>query len=120
MEEYFKANFIIIWWDISVNGFMNWADMSDSWSKAYWEIKSLTIEYIKKPSLKQVEKIVPKIIEGFDKQGYNIYFIYLDTLEDSANIKKVKKILYRNKNIKSISDWKKCFLLDSYIKHLTK
>lgn len=114
-----EANFEIIAWDRKMTELMQAWDVFHKW-KVLWEILSFSITYNKDIWFKDAEKIMPVIIEAYEKQGQIVSCLHLQNISDENTIlknnNKVKP--YINENVKVISDWKKWGLLSDYINNL--
>jgi len=112
-----KANFEIIIWDGKKTELMKAWDLFEC-GKEVWEAFNISITYKKDIWFKDVEKIIPVIVEAYEKQNQVVSFLHLQNISDEETIlknnNKVKP--YIKKWVKTISNWRTWFLLSEYIK----
>ena len=112
-----EANFEIIVWDRKMTQLMKAWDVFESW-KVMWEIKSVSLSYKKSVDFKYVKKIMPTLVEAFEKQNQIVSFLHLVNLSDKNTIIMNEKIKpYINPDVQTVSDGKTWFVLSTYIKN---
>jgi len=114
-----KATFNMISWSKKITNIMSSCDMFGRW-RVMWEESFFSIIYKKNIWFKDVEKIIPVIVEAYKQQWQIVSFLHLQNISyEDTIIKNNNKIKpYINKKVKTISNWRTWFLLSEFTKKI--